>query len=128
MAEQAAGNTKGETFGRFLKSALIIDAILILFLTFGFVWSSKLGQDPHPGALPAALYDDSAKLSPFTPPPPEPAQQKVEIPLLTMRGEHPTLELVQPEPAADTLSVDSSLAAPPAEPVRVPAQASPHTT
>jgi len=50
MAEQAAAEgMSGVAFRRFLKSVLVIDAILLLFLTFGFVLPGKPLCDPKDG-------------------------------------------------------------------------------
>jgi hypothetical protein len=83
-------------FSRFLKSALIVDCMLVLFLTSGFVLPGKSLRDPKAGSQPGAYEDAVGKSSPFAPPAPDPVRRKVEIPLITARGEHPTFSTLDP--------------------------------
>src|SRR5215831_1484160 len=103
MAEEATAEEKTNVaFRRFLKSVLVIDTILLLFLTLGFVLPAKPVCDPAPGGLPAASYDDSAKISPFTLPAPERAPAKADTPRITARGDHPTfVTAAAPEDGAE---------------------------
>jgi hypothetical protein len=124
MAEQAAEEKQANVaFRRFLKSVLVVDTILLLFLTFGFVLPTKPVCDPTAGGLPAGSYDDSAKISPFALPDPERAPVKVDVPRITARGDHPTfVPAAAPEVGAKAQpasALDDSIAARPAEPITV---------
>src|SRR5215471_18199735 len=103
MAGHAAAEEKtGVAFRRFLKSVLVVDTVLLLVLTFGFVLPAKPVCDPATGGLPTSSYDDSAKISPFTLPAPEPAPVKADIPRITARGDHPTfVPAAAPEDGAE---------------------------
>ena len=92
MAQDGSGNGAAQrrVFRCFLKSALVVNCVLLGFLTFGFLLPAKPMHDPKTGGLSVASYDDSAKISPFTPPAPEPAPARVEVPCITARGDHPT--------------------------------------
>lgn len=92
-AEQRKKQTSPETiarFGRVLTGFAIADAVMILFLTFGFVLPQRISRNTEPGGMPADFYDYSGKISPFTPPAPDPVIAKVEIPKITARGDNPT--------------------------------------
>jgi hypothetical protein len=149
MAEQAVAEEKTNVaFRRFLKSVLVVDTILLLFVTFGFVLPVKPVCDPATGGLPAGSYDDSAKISPFTLPAPERAPVKADIPRITARGNHPTfVPAAPPEDRAEAhdlgvtpaSALDDSIAARPAGPItaqdssetapaRVESVSAPHTT
>jgi hypothetical protein len=105
MAEQTAALEKTSVaFRRFLKSVLVVDTILFLFLTFGFVLPAKPVCDPATGRLPAVSYDDSAKISPFTLPAREPAPLKADIPRITARGDHPTFVPAAPPTPVEPVS------------------------
>ena len=142
MAGHAAAEEKtGVAFRRFLKSVLVVDTVLLLFLTFGFVLPAKPVCDPATGGLPASSYDDSAKISPFALPTPDPAPLKADIPKITARGDHPTfVPAAAPEDGAEAHDPGvTPIAARPIEPITVqdgsetaPAQvdsvSAPHTT
>ena len=58
-------------FGRVLTGFAIADAAMVLFLSSGFVFPTQTAQT-EPGGMPADFYNYSDKISPFTPPVPEP--------------------------------------------------------
>ncbi len=83
-------STGASRFVRVLKVFFAADAAMLLFLGLGFVVPSKPVHEPGTGALPENYYDYSAKMSPFTPPAPQPKTRKTDLFRITARGPNPT--------------------------------------
>ena len=61
-------------YSRALLSLIVIDCLLILFITFGYAFPDRLHVREPGTAKPPSYYDYSAKVSPF---PHQPARKPV---------------------------------------------------
>jgi hypothetical protein len=87
-------------YTRTVLSLAVADAILVLFLTFGAVFPSRLSIPDAGDAMPEEFYDYTAKISPFQVPANDQKRTKVTIPVFSARS-LPLLSSLQaqPEPA-----------------------------
>lgn len=83
-------------YTRTILSLLVADAILVLFLTFGAVFPSRLAIPDAGEAWPEEFYDYTAKVSPLDIPKPE-KRIKSTIPVFSARS-LPLLSSLQVEP------------------------------
>jgi hypothetical protein len=94
MLEQAAAGEKKSphrTFRRILTSFLVIDAFMVALLVSGFLIPARSFHNVKTTGLRAETYDDSAKVSPFTPLARDPVRTGAGVPLITARGAHSAL-------------------------------------
>lgn len=83
-------------YTRTILSLLVADAVLVLFLTFGAVFPSRLAIPDAGEAWPEEFYDYTAKVSPLDIPKPE-KRVKASIPVFSARS-LPLLSLLEAEP------------------------------
>jgi hypothetical protein len=83
-------------FTRTLFGCVIADAALVLFLTFGYVFPSRISVHDPDQAMPEAYYDYSAKISPVEAAKPVRAKRRIAqaIPLISAR----TMPLAEARP------------------------------
>jgi hypothetical protein len=84
-------------YTRTILTLLVANACLVLFLTYGAVFPSRLGIPNAGEAMPDEYYDFTVKESPFYVPAEPPKQAKVAIPVISARS-LPLLGQLEVEP------------------------------
>lgn len=95
-------------YTRTVLSLIVADAVLVLLLTFGAVFPSRLAIPPAGEAMPHEFYDYTAKISPFDVPSEPQKRAKTKVPVISARSlpllSRLTVEperSAYPEPAAE---------------------------
>jgi hypothetical protein len=73
-------------YTRTILALAVANACLVLFLTYGAVFPSRLGIPSAGEAMPDEYYDFTVKESPFYVPAEAPKQVKAEIPVISARS------------------------------------------